>query len=960
MGCKAVLILWMCLFVVADAVDVAGPGLMRHELEVDSLVELESGVHIELHDKQFPGICADWTCKHGVHKNIPHAPCVDEDSCSWNCCEVDLKSDSEQLVGTLTYASLLAMQNLSGVYTEMTHKDRIAADTEFLQQKTEGLFNVMRKVNDDNRICPHGKVQYTRTCLNMALCLIESLTDSSDQEGMRAFTMLTEQYARFDDIAWERMIGADMSSPVETTIKSHSVDPTELQCEGVAEFVGPSLAKSLVQTASQETSDLEQETDVMRASAMLLDVAETTHEVLDSHSHNSSVDQTVASLHETWKPACELLQCDHTNYWDLLGASHSHSLALLETGASATHMKELVRTRARLENRVQMFMGTHGKDFHDRIYRLEGSQTEAKLQQYGATTADALQNRMKNHVQKHGISSSLLGLVTKQELNEHLNRSSPVINALRNNRLLIVPDKEALEILTSDAESFRSLLADLGETKWDWLKNLWNDHIKDHAVTAKDWVVATYKDAKAAIGDFLLPALRDFLTGFFKCVGVALTGGIGYGKRFLLGGPKGAGYKGVMIGFSLTSGANLKSLILDGEAVMGIKIAINFVAGIIPGNGVTGGVRIGLGVAAGVTCTLSGNQKKCIAEVGVGFLASAVVPGSQNSPTCPFGPEIGKGTGITCGMSFGVTVKLLCCNINILTGEQSCTNDEKTDDWSQEDYLEAAKRSSQATDDIFEVTGNGNCNSGQVYSSGAWNLQPEDLGKKEFGTQEYKEWVLEAWSICLQKDANTKHVSVWKDAGFRCYTDCKCSLENTGSTGHQTWTFKTGGWSEIKMVHGKCLDANRNWRNRNSDGVNAHIWNCIKKHDNQMWGWVYSYQQKARTGQIKNKHGKCLKVENFVDKGDRAGRRRHRRRRWSRRRRNGPMRDRNGARVQTSRCTLNDDQKWELDTCKSQLKMKSGKCLDSNRRNKSGGRVHLWSCNQNHPNQRWEMRQLVV
>jgi len=554
----------------------------------------------------------------------------------------------------------------------------------------------------------------------------------------------------------------------------------------------------------------------------------------------------------------------------------------------------------------------------------------------------------------------LLGLVTKQELNKHLNRSSPVINALRNNRLLIVPDKEALELLTADEDRFRSLLADLGETKWQWLRDLgsWS---KNHVVTAKDWVVAAYHDAKAYIGDFLIPALTNFLTGIFPCVGVALTGGIGYGKRFRL---TAASPWGLVIGFSLTVTAQLISLIRDREAVMGITIPINFVAGYIPGNGEVGGMRIGLGVAAGVTCTLSGNQKQCVAQVGVGFVASAVVPGSQNEAFCPMGAELIKDSGITCSMSFGVTVKLLCCKVNILTGEQTCTSDEKTDDWSREEYLEAAKSSSQAVDDIFEVTGNGNCNSGQVFSSGAWNLAPKQLGKKEFGTQEYKEWVLEAWSICLQKDANTKHVSVWTDAGFRCYTDCKCNLENTGSTGHQTWAFKTSGWSEIKMVHGKCLDANRNWRNSLSDGVNVHIWNCVKKHKNQQWAWVYSPADKARTGQIKSKHGGCLKVEKFVDKSDghRRRRRNGRRRRWSRRRRNGPMRDRNGARVQTSRssgCKRNDDQKWELDTCKSQLKMKSGKCLDSNRRNKSGGRVHLWSCNQNHRNQRWEMRQLV-
>ena len=36
-------------------------------------------------------------------------------------------------------------------------------------------------------------------------------------------------------------------------------------------------------------------------------------------------------------------------------------------------------------------------------------------------------------------------------------------------------------------------------------------------------------------------------------------------------------------------------------------------------------------------------------------------------------------------------------------------------------------------------------------------------------------WLQAAWAKCLAKDANTKFVSVWFDAGYRCYTGTTCN-----------------------------------------------------------------------------------------------------------------------------------------------------------------------------------------
>merc|ERR1719171_1983098 len=112
---------------------------------------------------------------------------------------------------------------------------------------------------------------------------------------------------------------------------------------------------------------------------------------MDAHNHNASVDATVAALHAAWKPSCELLRCDHTNYRDLWRASHAHSSSLLDMGASARHMQVHIQTRKTLELRMQQFLAEHAKDEATarKIHKHEATEWSGAPKQYFSQTRGA-------------------------------------------------------------------------------------------------------------------------------------------------------------------------------------------------------------------------------------------------------------------------------------------------------------------------------------------------------------------------------------------------------------------------------------------------------------------------------------------------------------------------------------------------------------------------------------------
>ena len=73
----------------------------------------------------------------------------------------------------------------------------------------------------------------------------------------------------------------------------------------------------------------------------------------------------------------------------------------------------------------------------------------------------------------------------------------------------------------------------------------------------------------------------------------------------------------------------------------------------------------------------------------------------------------------------------------------------------------------------------------QIYSSRAWELADSSVGTDNtLSTDKYMGWVALAVGKCLEKDPATKYVSVWYDAGYRCY---KGGCSANGDRNTNTW-----------------------------------------------------------------------------------------------------------------------------------------------------------------------------
>jgi hypothetical protein len=526
------------------------------------------------------------------------------------------------------------------------------------------------------------------------------------KQELKTYTLLMELYEKFQDLTWDRMVVA-----LGNKTKGKNFDKVgeaELACSGLS-----GALKNLSSNNSFLATDTEEQEAAYRVSAALVDAARSTHDVLDSHKANSSVDETVAALHSAWQVPCEMLDCDHTNYWDLFGASHRHSLALIESGASASHMRVHVGVRTRLEHRMQTFLGTYGNYFADRIMRTEGTATEAHVRAYVDVLCGSAVQLWTEHPKKYGVNSLLFSLVPREQLKSHAKTDlqKHAVQAVLDDRLIVHAKKATLRKMMQ--EKGLSVSDELDEEDDAPLSDVERSSLLDRSLSRKG-VKKGFEDAGKAIakvatkaaevvvevatvvvqntvetftamGEAIvtaatafgeaLHAFADFIISLANCLGFARVGTIGYAKAF-------GTYVKVSVSVAVQIGLDA---IMHGRANGAMSIAINLgvVVGVVVGDGSTG-LSIGVGLAAGFACGVNSNMAgACVFTLGVGVTASAAVTVSLD-PRCPFGVPIPNPLGVPpgilvmtfmtfkCSVSYGVTVKLLCCSFNLMTGCQSC------------------------------------------------------------------------------------------------------------------------------------------------------------------------------------------------------------------------------------------------------------------------------------------------
>merc|ERR1719478_1930553 len=585
---------------------------------------------------------------------------------------------------------------------------------------------------------------YLKDCVDKAMCVLAK--NERSEQDTKDIAMLREYYAKFADITWdhlwEELNGektAGGASPFENTEISF-VDAADLACEGLGDLAND---VSLLETGAKAAA--------YRTSQSLVDASRVTHAVLDSHRQNSSVSATVAALHRAWEPPCKLLNCDHTNYWDLLGASHAHSIALLESGANSHHMNVHIRTRARLEHRMQHFISSmEGRKLVSKIYRVQGPKSEAQMHRYGSILKDSLGSRLANHPKKYGLDYTLLSLHNRDEMKKHFRTplQARLLQAFLDRNMYIVEDESQLadlaEIQTlshqedlseedekrleqlihkslifkaiggffqdvgkgivSVAETVGGAVVSAAETIGNGIATAATvvangvataaTHVANGVVAVATTVANGIVEVGKAIGEGIVTgvtalgeavvtivtaigeaivAFVDFIIDLLSCLGFGTASAVGYGKKFpcpVFFGPCPAPGSpcpqppcpttvGVVLTLAVTLGSAIGDL-MKGIVVNNVGISLSVAVGFIPGGASTGGLRIGVGIALNLYCKAGTG---CVLEIAVGAMAAVVLP-IPVSPRCVLGASV---FGFGCAESFGITMKLLCCSINLMT-----------------------------------------------------------------------------------------------------------------------------------------------------------------------------------------------------------------------------------------------------------------------------------------------------
>jgi len=669
-------------------------------------------------DVPVEGTCSAFSCPKGFVRRDdfrPAAPCTDATICKLNCCDIDFSEIGDRQGGLLTIAILSALQNVSrfsSLLNPMSPRGdgktlpvNKIPDRVILLENAAGLYRIMGKVLTPaakKELCSDGDYTSVRRCIHYAVCVLEHNIDTSvTKVDVETYSLLMEYYTRFETLQWDQLMQ-------ELGDDDGGYSKEELECVGLSRFLqsfGPKSA-SFIEKVNTESA-------VYHVSSVLLDASKTTHALLDAHRANSSLNATFEALRQAWELPCKLLNCDPTNYWDLLGASHSHSLALLESGASAQHMQAHIKARQRLDFRMVQFLtqqglaqhGKQGAEVIDNIYRLEGSVAESRIHRYGAVVTDSLKSVIMKYPKNYGVlDDTLLTLVDQKHAGKFFKTpyQKGLLKALSEKRLFFVGSEQEMaqlreraafaddEELDPEDEHLESLIRfqDFGKywtSAWQDVGKMFVKEVKKvfgkWAQDLADWVVTLVSGALAGLKAFV-----DFIASLFPCWSVGVVRNLGYGQKFP---PNGT--IGVKLSFAATLAVSLTDLfndaVINGRVGFSIALTIGFLADMgdcsspSPGavkwyDSMMGfGVHIGLSVSAGIWCGSAGGQTwSCTLSLAMGLTAVYVKPAPHHHPKCVlFELTVARYSAWGhCAVSTGIVFRMVCCTINLVGGAEDC------------------------------------------------------------------------------------------------------------------------------------------------------------------------------------------------------------------------------------------------------------------------------------------------
>ena len=601
------------------------------------------------------------------------------------------------IINMTNYSGLVSMQT-RGASTGGAHVFGDAdKDMTLLFEMVEGYLTVLHETlpdGDGERYCPFKNISVVKRCIDMAACILQRVVGTHNFT-LHIYTLYEELLARFDDLSWDLIESTLVSERPKRRVSPISTDfffevPQAYECDGSYNEDHTTLSSeaddSLVQSNASISTDLVLKAK-MGVSATLHSAMRATHTILDSHDANYSAEETVANLHRAWEPACNLLHCDHTNYFDLFGASHSHSLALIESGASAHHMRAQIRSRVKLENRMQQFLGGHGALIATHVYRSEGTQVERQMDDYLSEGRATMRQYVSSYFASLEAEKALrlvnrerfkAFLVNRREAN-HRQESDDHINEVAADTDLSLDVGTGLNQMMDTASVSENKSG--GSLQGSRRRRRRRRRRRDRRRRSR-----RRRDRRRRFGKFLKSAadwyldhhpLGDFIRSTLSCFGQAKTmAAIGYAKKF----PVPTATSGSAVSFTISASiANSFKQWLSGRAPsgglhMGIGVVFGFVPGgnpRIPGRPETRvpGVRAGVGVTANVGCSTS--SVSCKLGISVGAVSSALLPVLGTCPGSNWDGSLGT-TGVSCVQTFGATVTAVCCSFDLVSGSSDC------------------------------------------------------------------------------------------------------------------------------------------------------------------------------------------------------------------------------------------------------------------------------------------------
>jgi hypothetical protein len=630
----------LCLPVSAVAVAPSGPGLMRHEMDVE-LVEKNGEMEKDQTDvtpADLERAESSLRDKYGdssalffaMYASMVNLTSVTHGVALWDS---GLKTnDGQEPYGSKGHDEAAVLSKVQGFFAALHEELERAAKTGLMTGD---------KIQKYATKCQPNDIDVVKWCFQAAMCLVQRSVATNGAITMEGYALLQELSGRFATIGWDNILmnafAREEQKVVGQVSQDKYVNPEDFLCEGV------SAQLALAQIESEASSSL---AEAYRTTASLEQAAKTTHAILDAHSHNSSVTDTLDALHQAWEPACQLMGCDHTNYLDLFGASHSHSSALLELGASADHMHVQIRTRLTLENRMQRFLGEHGATFAVHMYRTQGTSSNAQVEKYYTKIRSSFVRFLQDMPKTQSVTGNWLDMVDRNHAAKIFEKQgkTDVYDHILELRQKYAACKH------EDDEACAQNVASLVEQK--------SESRLDRSLSRKAVVHFVVSVVEAVV---------DFVVSAFECLGWPQPMiNMGYGDKVSLGTPiTGVGFS-LGMGVQSGSASGLQAL-FDKTPSISLKLFMSVVFGIIPPVAHIGGLRTGLGIQG----TIEIQPSNCIVAISVGFVLSGLWPTIPDATgKCVAGSWL---AGIwRCQTSGGFVVTAGCCMWDIITGASGC------------------------------------------------------------------------------------------------------------------------------------------------------------------------------------------------------------------------------------------------------------------------------------------------